>query len=357
MPHHFGCAVKHFLKSQIQSTRLYGPLRGARQWLREVRSRSQAWWQITKWHMNLKPSSFYVDSLHQSPGSLESWISLAGALTHENNLDSDTVELLKNHKMLEPNSVTMRYKDELSRTLAVDFRHAAARLTKATTRDVAKEIVQKLVAKKTIFQCRDSHTEGGYYADAEPYMDQQWDKIIYPLIRGYDFSTVLELAPGHGRNTEKLRRLAKEMHLVDVNSTCIEACRTRFGMERDGCQFFYYVNDGNFLSSIKEASISFVYSFDSMVHFDKLVVKDYLTEFKRVMRPGAFGFVHHSNYGAIRPNSNWATNYGTRSDLSAQLFAEYCKEIGLRLVHQRLLGLQDWIGMEGLDCISVFQKL
>jgi hypothetical protein len=312
--------------------------------------------QSTTWHMSLKPSSVYVVSLQQSPGSLEAWISLAGALKRENNLDCDIVELLKNHKILGPNSVAMRHEDELSRTLAVDFRHAAAVLTQTNKRDVVQAIVQKLVAKKSILLCRDAHTVGGYYADAEPYMDRQWDKIIYPLIRGYDFSAVLELAPGHGRNTEKLRHLAKEIYLVDVNATCIEACKRRFGMEKNGCKFFYYVNDGNFLSAITSASISFVYSFDSMVHFDKLVVKDYLAEFKRVMLPSALGFVHHSNYGEIKPNSDWATNYGTRSDLSAKLFSEYCKEIGLKVVHQSLLGLQVWIGMEGLDCVSVFQK-
>ncbi len=356
MTHQQRNTATQLLTSKIKTTRLYRPLLDARQRLRRVRLWFKELWENAKWHVGLKPSGFYVASLQQSPGSLETWISLAGALRRENTLDCDMVGLLKNHKILGPNSTAMRYEDELSKTLTADLRHAAGILTQTNKRDIAIEVMQKLVAKKTILQCRDAHTVGGYYADAEPYMDRQWDKIIYPLIRGHDFSTVLELAPGHGRNTEKLRHLAKAIHLVDVNATCIEACRTRFGIEKDGCEFFYYVNDGNFLSAIKSASISFIYSFDSMVHFDKLVVKDYLGEFKRVMLPNAVGFVHHSNYGAIRPNSDWATNYGTRSDMSAKLFSGYCEEIGLRVVSQRLLGLQDWIGMEGLDCISIFRK-
>lgn len=46
--------------------------------------------------------------------------------------------------------------------------------------------------------------------------------MIEPILRNPDFTHVLELAPGHGRNTEFLRRKARSIHLVDVNSTCIE---------------------------------------------------------------------------------------------------------------------------------------
>lgn len=57
---------------------------------------------------------------------------------------------------------------------------------------------------------------------------------------------------------------------------------------------------------IDSGSISFVYSFDSMVHFDKSIIRAYLVEFARVMRGGATGFLHHSNYGAFHPNTDWA---------------------------------------------------
>jgi len=129
MMHGLRSAATHVIKSKIKSTRLYRPLFGARQWLREVRLRFNEWSQSTKWHINLKPSSVYVTSLQQSPESLEAWISLAGALGRENNLDCHMVELLKNHKILGPNSVAMRHEDELYRTLADDFIHGAAVLT------------------------------------------------------------------------------------------------------------------------------------------------------------------------------------------------------------------------------------
>ena len=33
-----------------------------------------------------------------------------------------------------------------------------------------------------------------------------------------------------------------------------------------------------------------------MVHFDSDVVRAYLKEFRRILKPGGHGFCHHSNY-------------------------------------------------------------
>jgi SAM-dependent methyltransferase len=248
------------------------------------------------------------------------------------------------------------YAPEFIKSNSEYMHQMSVQLNKETAVDVANGVIHVIVQKKCIFQCRDSHTEGGYYRDAEPEMDRQWNLLIEPFIRAADFSSVLELAPGHGRNSEKLSKLASEIYLVDVNQTCIDACKARFGDEKNGCKFHYNVTDGDSLPFIRDTSISFVYSFDSMVHFDKSVVRAYLVEFVRVMKPGATGFLHHSNYGAIKPNSDWAKNHGNRSDVSAKLFAQYCSELGLEVTDQRLHGLKEGRGLEGLDCVTVLRK-
>lgn len=53
-------------------------------------------------------------------------------------------------------------------------------------------------------------------------------------------------------------------------------CRT--SSERNGCTFSYRVTSGNILP-VGHATMTFGYSWDSMVHFDKLVVQDYVREF------------------------------------------------------------------------------
>ncbi len=201
-------------------------------------------------------------------------------------------------------------------------------------------------------ECRRLFDGSGYYAEAEDDMTEQWEKFIEPRIKNVDFETVLELAPGHGRNTEHLIPRAKAIYLVDVNKSCIKRCRKRFKKYSGPCQLLYYVNDGHSLSDIDSGIISFVYSWDSMVHFDKMVVRDYVLEFARVMKPGATGFVHHSNYGHGSQSSEWIRNPAWRSNMTLELFADYCAESGLEIIDQQTI---DWI-LKDLDCISTFRK-
>ena len=220
--------------------------------------------------------------------------------------------------------------------------------------DIERIKIEKI--RINVQETRVNWSTAPYYKIAEAHMETQWDRIIYPLIRGYDFSKVLELAPGHGRNTEKLKDLAGEIHLVDVNKTCIEACKKRFKDYNGSCKFFYYVNDGHSMRQIEDESITFIYSWDSMVHFDKFVIEQYINEFYRVLRPGGCGFVHHSNYGAMLPDteSHWLDNPHWRSNMSRELFAQYCSKTELVIEKQQLL---KWGEVDNLDCISIFRKV
>lgn len=102
---------------------------------------------------------------------------------------------------------------------------------------------------------------------------------------------------------------------------------------------------------IADASVTFCYSGDSAVHFDREIVCSYIREFARVMRPGASAFLHHSNLGEkaspkIRDNPGW------RSNMDAALAARTAAESGLSIIGQHLL---DW-GQPEMDCISLFHK-
>ena len=93
-----------------------------------------------------------------------------------------------------------------------------------------------------------------------------------------------------------------------------------------------------------------------MVHFDKLIVADYVNEIARILAPGGTAFLHHSNYGAMKPDSDWAKNDGTRSDMSAELMKEYAKQSGLKLVKQEIHGKEQGWGTDALDCVSLLCK-
>ena len=218
-------------------------------------------------------------------------------------------------------------------------------------------VIEEIVRWKAIIQCRGVHAgDAPYFPYAEAAMSWQWP-IIWPIIAGSDFSAVLELAPGHGRNTERLREHAKIIHLVDVNQSCIDACRARFGERKDGCRFVYHVTDGSRLPDVADGSITFVYSWDSMVHFDKLVVRAYMHEFARVLAPAGRAFLHMSNYGSIKPDIDWATNFGARSNMSMELMKAYAAETGLEVPFLRPMTGWDQPGTaEPLDFLTVVSK-
>lgn len=193
-----------------------------------------------------------------------------------------------------------------------------------------------------------------YFKDAEPYMDEQWETLIWPVIRGFDFTTTLELAPGGGRNSAKLIPLAQEIHLVDVNQYCIDLCRERFAGHPGAARIHYHVNDGTSLGMIASDSISALYTWDSAVHMDKLVLRDYFREFARVLAPGGRAFVHHSNYGTVSDGTEFKKNPHWRTNMSAAHARTYAAESGLEVVEQRII---PWGGdTEDLDCITVLRK-
>ncbi len=192
-----------------------------------------------------------------------------------------------------------------------------------------------------------------WFEAAEASMEAQWKDPIWPLIRRADLTSTLEIAPGAGRNSARLAQHARTLHLVDLNRYALERCRQRFAQWRGPCEIRYHENDGKSLRFLADDSISLVYSWDSMVHFERTVVADYVREFARVMRPGAWGFVHHSNYGETSADPDIERAPHMRSNLTAELFGRYCSGSGLLRTHFLVF---DWGGTPRSDCISLFLK-
>lgn len=294
-----------------------------------------------------------IERVQKSPGRLVPWLDLIDLVKAD--FPTSLREQVLSHD-LNRSGVILCFQEELQSRMAADLQLASGRLAQEDPVAVCGDVAGEMIRLKTIAQCRDAHAEGNYYRDAEPYIKKQWEGVIWPIIQDLDFTDVLELAPGHGRNTEFLRRLAGSITLVDVNPNCIEACRERFGEQRDGCRFRYFVTDGDSLSMIDTSSQTMVYSFDSMVHFDSSVVRAYVHEIARVLRPGGSAFLHHSNYGTVAPNSDWAHNPGNRSDMTAERMRGFAAEAGLDVAFQRLSGIADGWGLEDLDAFTVLHR-
>ena len=181
-----------------------------------------------------------------------------------------------------------------------------------------------------------------------------WEWAVYPRIRAFvPAKHILEIAPGRGVWTEYLRPLAERMTLVDLVPECIEACKAKFG--RRGMD--YIANDGRTFPGVATSSIDFVFSWHSLVHCDHEVMRSYVGEPGRVMRPGAFGLIHHSDFeSVIDPATGQAPfeNFHWRGrDMSAAKFRADCASRGLHCVYQELV---PWGYPTPTDAFSVFTK-
>ena len=167
----------------------------------------------------------------------------------------------------------------------------------------------------------------------------------------FDFSNVLDFACGKGRIAELLSTFSGSLTCVDTNDEAIAYCSERFS------------NKDNVVCKVSEpesipvdsGSMSFIYSWDAMVHFDYRSIDYILTEFSRVLKSGGQAVIHHSNakgHSSFEADKNWRKNPHWRSEFNAQDMAHICQKSGFIIEEQLVI---DW-GVKSLDCISVIKK-
>jgi SAM-dependent methyltransferase len=204
------------------------------------------------------------------------------------------------------------------------------------------------LAKKEGFYWGDDVSDS-YFAVAERDMDLHWTSIIHPVIKDCCYSTVVDLAAGHGRNAYRLIENATHVTCVDINPENIAFLKRRFKNDR---RFTVIQNNGVGLPQIPDNSVDLAYSFDSMVHFDLEIVIAYVKEFYRIVRPGGVAFVHHSNY-AVAPGADFRMNPHWRNFMSIQLFEHIARRSGFVCVTSRPIA---WGGIDDLDGIALLRK-
>jgi ubiquinone/menaquinone biosynthesis C-methylase UbiE len=204
----------------------------------------------------------------------------------------------------------------------------------AKTPDMAKRLDP---LKETTAKVVRRWAETPYYDAVEKVAMSQWENMITPFINPEvpDMSHVMELAVGHGRMTEILLGVSEKVTGVDVLQENIDFCANRF---EGNSKLTLMRNDGVELGGLDDNSVSFVFCFDSMMHFDSDVVRSYLGEFYRIMQPGALAFLHHSNL-TRNPGGDFQKAVHARNFMSVPMFSHYAQKEGLTVVKQKVL---DW---------------
>lgn len=198
-----------------------------------------------------------------------------------------------------------------------------------------------------------AHEASSYYAvaDSAAWLAPFWAEgsVFLSLIAQLNMDRAVELACGHGRHTEQLLPRIGHITLVDVLASNIEACRRRFG---DDPRVSYLVNNGNDLPGIADASITGLFSYDAMVHFELLDVLSYLRETRRVLVPGGRALLHVSNNrenpeGCFNANLHWR-NFG-----GLDVVRHFVVRCGLTVLSAQTL---DWSGTPDLDGLLLLEK-
>ncbi len=219
-----------------------------------------------------------------------------------------------------------------------------------TSSSPEKDDVQKLAEKEAAVW-----ESSRYYADAEEWTWLFWsdERPFLPLFRQLDLTYILEFACGHGRHSERILSLfdaqVQRITLMDILKSNIDRCTLRLGRQ-DKIRFL--VNNGVSFRPVESDSLTAVFCYDAMVHFNREVVRAYLKDCGRVLVPQGKALLHHSNFSED-PDSNFGQNPHARAYMSASLFAKYAEEAGLEVLEQKVI---HWGQESNLDCISLVRR-
>ncbi|MBP9855489.1 MAG: class I SAM-dependent methyltransferase [Candidatus Omnitrophica bacterium] len=212
------------------------------------------------------------------------------------------------------------------------------------------------------------NTQGDKWSEAWGSVDLQWFGTLLPRFHKFvPTGTILEIAPGYGRWTHYLKDQCQQLIIVDLVEKCISSCKERF---KDCPHITYHVNDGKSLAMISDNSIDFVFSFDSLVHVEEEVIREYLKQISLKLKKNGVGFIHHSNLGnykdyldrvkklpmkkilnklkLIDTETNWRA-----VSMTAEKFNSFAKEYGLECISQECI---PWGKNLLSDCMSIFTK-
>jgi hypothetical protein len=212
----------------------------------------------------------------------------------------------------------------------------------------------------------------------QPYEQWKQSLITHFIIPNIPHDAVgLEIAPGHGRWTEHLASMLRELIIVDLSPSCIEFCKRRFVHHNN---IRYYVNDGTHLDCVETDSINFVWSYDSFVHMDPDTINSYLCELSRVMRfNSSKAVIHHADRrhttlrlcGPLRRFGKTGSRFyriisigkrsdgdGARSNVSRKMVATMARAAGLNVDSQHSSwGPGNKFNIRLFhDCISILTK-
>lgn len=135
-------------------------------------------------------------------------------------------------------------------------------------------------------------------ADSKEWLDVFWnpESRFYKLIDSLDLNTTLEIACGTGRHSSMIDSRIGYLYLLDSSAGALELAKKRFAHRKDIS--FIHTADGNGIpnNTIAKNTLTSIFSFDAIVHFEPETVERYLQDSFTCLKNGGYALIHHSNY-------------------------------------------------------------
>ncbi len=187
-----------------------------------------------------------------------------------------------------------------------------------------------------------------YYESSEQHVRGFWSETspFRMLFDRMTLGTVIDLACGHGKQSQFIVDRCTRLYLVDINSENLDFCRSRYAAHGN---VEYVLTSGYDIPSIATGTVDAIFCYDAMVHFAPEVVAAYLRETRRLLRAGGCGLFHHSNL-ADPPSTEYGRNPHARNRMSIGLFCRMAEDAGLSVIESRSC---DWGGVQRLDGLTL----
>lgn len=194
-----------------------------------------------------------------------------------------------------------------------------------------------------------------YYEDAEQWIPIFWNKgtPFRTLFDMLDVRVTAELACGHGRHAAQMVDRAEKLYLADINQSNLDACSRRFEKYQS---VEYILTEGDSLAAIPSSSLTALFSYDAMVHFEADTVIRYLEEIARVLVPGGRALLHYSNLYSM-PAVEYGHGPHMRNYFGETLMTHFAHRRGLRRIESRTIDWGDAPIYYGLDGLTLLEKV
>jgi ubiquinone/menaquinone biosynthesis C-methylase UbiE len=164
-----------------------------------------------------------------------------------------------------------------------------------------------------------------------------------------DLTSAVELASGKGRHAAQIADKSGKLVLADTSVDAIEWTKNRF-KDKPHVES-HLIEGGDTLPFVDSESMTAIFSYDAMVHFEPVSVFSYLCESYRILKPGGRVFFHHSNYSK-QPDRDFNLAPGWRNYMTPDLFKHFAHRSGLKLLDHLVI---QWSEPDS-DALSLLEK-